>query len=74
MLARRTKPLQTDEGRGVAEIESLVIVRLSKYPGFGGCDSRVLAQHDAELKITGRKTKEKMIAALRADDSNGEPF
>ncbi len=31
-------------------------------------------EQGAELKITGRKTKEKMIAALRADDSSGEPF
>jgi hypothetical protein len=31
-------------------------------------------EQGAELKISGRKTKEKMIAALRADDSNGEPF
>jgi hypothetical protein len=31
-------------------------------------------EQGAELKISGRKTKDKMIAALRADDSSGEPF
>jgi hypothetical protein len=31
-------------------------------------------EQGAEIKITGRKTKEKLIAALRADDSSGEPF
>jgi hypothetical protein len=31
-------------------------------------------EQGAEIKISGRRTKEKMIAALRADDSSGEPF
>jgi len=31
-------------------------------------------EQDAEIKITGRKTKEKMIAALREDDKVAEPF
>jgi hypothetical protein len=31
-------------------------------------------EQGAEIKITGRKTKEKLVAALRADDASGEPF
>jgi hypothetical protein len=31
-------------------------------------------EQGAEIKITGRKTKEKLIAGLREDDSKAEPF
>lgn len=31
-------------------------------------------EQGADIKITGRKTKDKLIAALRADDASGEPF
>jgi|SRR5215472_1565609 len=31
-------------------------------------------EQDAEIKITGRKTKDKLVAALREDDKVAEPF
>jgi hypothetical protein len=31
-------------------------------------------EQDAEIKITGRQTKDKLVAALREDDKVAEPF